>query len=308
MGGPYRAINLKVSIITDTETFAVGQVEGCDVDLGYEGQPETVYGSRNKSHSTGSKKVAFSLSRWFYTDTPNEDLFINLMKNEETFTLRTSLVNGDGIDIPNTTVDVTGCTVFNWKEITGGADDIVGESINGFGEDWSFTGFAPTVPSGANWGLLWNVLIQDYGIGYDYRFQPQKFAVYQETNRVFVMDSNGMEILICSLIDGSFILQPEPQEASADDKQCLSADGRYFVTLATRSTVRYIDTYKDGVLESSIDINDVLGVTTPVYPNVAGYTPMGVSISPDGSYMVISLRGLYGAVDENSMLALFAKT
>jgi hypothetical protein len=137
MGGPYRATNL-VIVITDTNgDHTIGVCEGLDIDLGYEGGAEPVYGSRTRKHSAGSKTVTFTLTRWFYADSYLEDLLLDLFQSEEEFTLKGSLITNAGVPIANTSVTITGCRLYRWRPRTGGPDDIIGEEASGQGTGWS---------------------------------------------------------------------------------------------------------------------------------------------------------------------------
>lgn len=141
MAGPYRGVNFKIVITLGGTPYTIGCVEGSDIDFGYEGGPEACYGTRTKSHSAGSKKVTFTLTRWYYTDTGQEDLLLDMMANESTFTLTGSLIDKDGVAIANTSITITGCRLYGWKPRTGAADDIVGEEARGSGTGWDFSGF-----------------------------------------------------------------------------------------------------------------------------------------------------------------------
>ena len=144
MAGPYRGVNLVIEVEIAGSTYTVGVVEGSDFDFGYEGGPESCYGTRIKSHSAGSKKITFTLTRWYYTDTGKEDLLLDLLINETSFILKGHLIDKAGVEISNTEFAITGCRLYGWKPRTGGAEDILGEEATGSGTDWSFTGFAHT--------------------------------------------------------------------------------------------------------------------------------------------------------------------
>lgn len=146
MAGPYRAVNLVLQVTIGETTYTVGCVEGSDIDFGYEGGPEACYGTRTKSHSAGSKRISFTLTRWYYTDVGQEDLLLDLFKDETSFTLKGHLVDKDGVTISDTEIVITGCRLYRWRPRTGGADDIVGEEASGFGTDWDFSGFDKSTP------------------------------------------------------------------------------------------------------------------------------------------------------------------
>jgi len=144
MAGPYRGVNLKIVITLGGTPYTIGCVEGSDIDFGYEGGPEACYGTRTKSHSAGSKKITFTLTRWYYTDSGQEDLLLDMFANESTFTLTGSLIDKDGNAIANTSITITGCRLYGWKPRTGSADDITGEEARGSGTGWDFSGFEHT--------------------------------------------------------------------------------------------------------------------------------------------------------------------
>jgi len=148
MAGPYRCTNLVILITRGIETpIPVGVVEGFDIDLGYEGGAEPIYGSRIRRHSAGSKTATFSLTRWFYADTGEEDLLLDLLESEEEFTLTGELVDNEGHQVPNQkTITLTGCRLYRWRPRTGGADDIIGEEASGQATDWSFEETPITTP------------------------------------------------------------------------------------------------------------------------------------------------------------------
>jgi len=146
MAGPYRGVNMVIQLDSGSGYVTVGCVEGSDIDFGYEGGPESCYGTRIKSHSAGSKKITFTLTRWYFTDTNNEDLLLELFKNETTFSLKGYLIDKDGVKIANTEIVITGCRLYGWKPRSGSAEDIVGEEARGSGTNWNFSGFKDVTP------------------------------------------------------------------------------------------------------------------------------------------------------------------
>lgn len=141
MAGPYRGVNLVLQIDSNGGFVTVGVVDGSDIDFGYEGGPEACYGTRVKSHSAGSKRIPFTVTRWYYTDSGQQDLLLDLFKNETEFTLQGYLVDKDGIQISNTKIKLTGCRIYRFHLRTGGADDILGEEGSGWATNWDFTEF-----------------------------------------------------------------------------------------------------------------------------------------------------------------------
>jgi len=146
--GPYRCTNfvLKITDEAHPEGIVVGVVEGSDIDFGYEGGPEPTYGTRIKKHSAGSKRVTFTITRWYYSHEDSEDLLLDLFTGEEEFTLEGYLIDNAGNTIANTTIKLLHCRLYRWRPRTGGADDIIGEEASGSATDWDFTGFGPKSP------------------------------------------------------------------------------------------------------------------------------------------------------------------
>lgn len=133
----YRCTNLKIVVTVGATNYTIGVCEGMDIDLSYEGGAEPVYGNRTRQHSAGSKVVSFSLTRWFYADTGQQDLLLDLFDAETSFTIEATLVTNAGADIANTSVKLTGCRLYRWRPRTGGADDIIGEEASGQATGWT---------------------------------------------------------------------------------------------------------------------------------------------------------------------------
>ena len=144
MVGNYRGTNFVIKITQGENEYIVGVVEGIDLDFGYAGGPEPYFGSRTKKHSAGSKTVSFTIRRWYYADTGQEDLLLDLFQNETEFTLEGYLIDKNGNTIGNTTIKLLNCRLYRWRPRTGGADDIIGEEASGYALDWDFTGFSST--------------------------------------------------------------------------------------------------------------------------------------------------------------------
>jgi hypothetical protein len=144
--GPFRCVNMVVTITINSVPYTVGVVEGMDIQLGYKGGPESHYGSRIMKHSAGAKEVTMTLTRWYYADEGQEDLLLNLITDETEFDLEGYLVDKDGSTISNTILKITGCRLYKYRPRTGGADDIIGEEGSGSGTDWDISGFKPSTP------------------------------------------------------------------------------------------------------------------------------------------------------------------
>jgi len=137
MAGPYRCVNMVVSMMVDEQEYTIGVVEGLDIDLSYVGGTEPVYGTRTPKHSAGSKKATFSLTRWYCADEGQEDLLYRLFNEELEFTLSGYLLDPHTEEeVEKTKITITGCRLYRWRPRTGGADDIIGEEASGSGTGW----------------------------------------------------------------------------------------------------------------------------------------------------------------------------
>ena len=139
--GPFHGTNLVLRVKIYLTWYIVGVVEGCDFDFGFEGGPESIFGQRAKRHSMGSKRIPFTITRWYYTDTDQEDLLLDLFKAETSFELEGYLINNEGVQISKTAIVMKDCKIYGWKPRTGSADDIIGEEARGFATDWDFSNF-----------------------------------------------------------------------------------------------------------------------------------------------------------------------
>jgi len=146
MAGPYRGHNLVLEVVVDGQTYTVGLVDGTDMDFGFEGNPEPVYGQRTKVHNLGTKRVTFTITRWYYADDDQEDLLLDLFLNETPFSLSGYLIDNAGTPISDTTITLVDCMIYRWRPRTGGADDILGEEASGSALDWDFTAFEKSTP------------------------------------------------------------------------------------------------------------------------------------------------------------------
>ena len=140
----YRNINLDTIITFNGVDYTIAGIIGADVELGYEGGVESCYSTRVKINNHGSRKLHFTITRLFCNDIPNMDLFVNLFKYREVFDIGTNLLDKDGVLIPDTYVILKNCKIYSWKQVTGGADDNIGEQITGYATYWDITDFAPT--------------------------------------------------------------------------------------------------------------------------------------------------------------------
>jgi hypothetical protein len=121
--------------------YTVGVVEGMDIQLSYKGGPEPVYGSRIPIHSAGEFDATFTITRWYFADTGQEDLLLNLMQAELEFKLSGKLYDAKGNAVSNSTLTLTGCRMYKYRPRTGGANDIIGEEASGSATYWDVSGF-----------------------------------------------------------------------------------------------------------------------------------------------------------------------
>jgi hypothetical protein len=125
----------------------VGVVEGMDINLAWAGGPEPYYGSEQTKHSQGHQEATFNLTRWFFTDTGQEDLLLDLFAGQVEFELEGHLQDNQGNLIANSQIKITGCRLYKWRPRTGHANDIIGEEGTGSGRGWDFSGFVQTTTS-----------------------------------------------------------------------------------------------------------------------------------------------------------------
>jgi hypothetical protein len=122
-------------------TYTVGVVEGADIQIGYKGGPEPIYGCRIPVHSAGSFEVTFTLTRWYFADQGQQDLLLSLFESETNFELSGQLYDAAGASVSNSTLKITGCRIYKYRPRTGGADDIIGEEASGSGTNWDISQF-----------------------------------------------------------------------------------------------------------------------------------------------------------------------
>jgi len=146
MANLFRAVDMILSVNVDGVDKILGGVTGSDIDLGFEGQMEPCYGTRIKSHSTGSKNISFNISRWFYSDSGQEDLLFDMFDGHTKFTLEGYLIDNTGAQVGDSTIKITGCMIYGMKPRTGGPEDVITEEAKGYAEDWDFSEFSATSP------------------------------------------------------------------------------------------------------------------------------------------------------------------
>lgn len=133
MAGPYKCKRMRVKVTEATHGVEVclGVVEGMDIELIREGGVVPHYDSETPKHAVGTRHATFRLRRWFKTDYQHTDLLFDLFDNETQFWLSGELSN-----ISGSTIMLSGCLIYSYRPVTGGANDIVSEEARGECVDW----------------------------------------------------------------------------------------------------------------------------------------------------------------------------
>lgn len=135
---PFRNVNFNLEIDDGSGYATVGCVVGSDFNFEYEGAPENIYGNREKSHSVSAKRINFTLTRWYYSNSGREDLLLDLFNSETTFTLRGFVTDKDENEVEDAEFTVTNCLIYDWKPVSGSAEDILGEQVLVCSANWAF--------------------------------------------------------------------------------------------------------------------------------------------------------------------------
>lgn len=150
MGGPYKCKRMRVTVVphgiycTDPPTlpsgmtqtsYILGVVEGLDIELIKEGGIVPHYDSETGKHAIGTKHAVIRIRRWFKADKGNTDLIFAMFHNEVMFNL-----TGELTSIQGSTISLSGCLIYTYRPVTGGANDIVSEEGRGECIDWSGDG------------------------------------------------------------------------------------------------------------------------------------------------------------------------
>lgn len=130
-GGPYKAKRMRLSVKVNGNTYILGVVEATDIELIKEGGVAFHYDGETGCHSVGTRHATFRLRRWFKTDCDQTDLLFDLMHNEIHFNLE-----GEISDLAGSMIGLSNCLCYNYKPVTGGANDIVSEEVSGEALDW----------------------------------------------------------------------------------------------------------------------------------------------------------------------------
>jgi len=137
MAGPYKCKRMRVKIknsLTGVE-YTLGVVEGMDIECIKEGGVVPHYDSETGKHAVGTRHATFRIRRWFKTDNAQTDLLFALFNNETQFWLSGEITNVSG-----STLTLSGCLIYSYRPVTGGANDIVSEEARGECVDWATSG------------------------------------------------------------------------------------------------------------------------------------------------------------------------
>lgn len=161
-GGSSGAYTITVS--TTPSQHVLGVVDLANIQLIKSGNVEAKYGLSNR-HKIGMKLARFTIQRWYKTDTGQTSLLYDLYENSTEFRLEEYLNTGGasptfpfGFPIAwgaeNRGLTLDNCLIYNYRLVTGAANDIVGERATGEAELWSKKTYQPTFP--LRFPVAWN--------------------------------------------------------------------------------------------------------------------------------------------------------
>lgn len=139
--------------------YVLGVVEGTDIQLGYaNSKSEPVVGSQMPILSSGVYQVTFTISRFYFSDSNQKDLFIALFSTQTSFSLEGTIYDNRGNEVTGSTLQIMGCKILKYRPIMGNANDIIGEEASGYGTNWNLSGshinpYPPFVPKTSGYGL-----------------------------------------------------------------------------------------------------------------------------------------------------------
>lgn len=131
MVSPFTAKQMRLVITSPIGNYTVGVVEMIDLQPLRESNVEHRYGLRgtqpDNRHKVGMKRARFTIRRWFKTDPNQGKVFYDLHDNDIEFTLKEYVKDSSGF----VGLILNGCMSYDYRLITGTANDIVGEEISG---------------------------------------------------------------------------------------------------------------------------------------------------------------------------------
>jgi len=149
MPSPSTSKKMRVQII-DGATYTLGVVELVNIEILKTGGIERKYGYQDNiyvetpsnRHRVGMKRARFQIRRWFKADNANTRLLFDLHNLDTEFDLREYLTEDTGF----VGIKIFNCISYFFKEVTGSANDILGEEIVGEGLYWEpITEEEPTI-------------------------------------------------------------------------------------------------------------------------------------------------------------------
>lgn len=158
MSSPVTAKQMRLSISANGLVYTLAAVEMVDFQILREGGVEHRYGLRgiqsDNRHKVGMKRAKFTIRRFFKTDPNQGKVFYDLHDNDTEFILKEYVKDSDGF----IGLRLNGCMSYNYRLVTGTANDIVGEEISGEAADTVM----PSV-------TLWEKINSEWLDGWSYR-------------------------------------------------------------------------------------------------------------------------------------------
>jgi len=122
----------------------LGVVELANLEIRREGGVEHYYHNID-GHVIGMRRAQFTIRRWFKADDEQTSLLYALYDTKTEFRLEEYLnISATGTEFLGLTLD--NCTIYNWRLVTGTANDIVSEQATGEAEIWYKRTATPTFP------------------------------------------------------------------------------------------------------------------------------------------------------------------
>lgn len=136
MVSPIITKQMRLSISANGLVYTLAAVEMVDFQILREGGVEHRYGLRgiqsDNRHKVGMKRAKFTIRRFFKTDPNQGQVLFNIHDNSIEFILREYVKDSSGF----TGLVMNGCVSYNYRLVTGTANDIISEEIFGEGTVW----------------------------------------------------------------------------------------------------------------------------------------------------------------------------
>ena len=133
VGGPFKAKRMRITVIENLTgtTYVLGVVEGLDMRMMKEGGVVPHYDSEQGKHAVGTRHGTFRIRRWYKADSGKGRLLFDMFNNETLFNLAGQITNKSG-----SRLELSGCLIYEYGPVTGGANDIVSEEARGEAVSW----------------------------------------------------------------------------------------------------------------------------------------------------------------------------